>query len=384
MKFALLATAALFLGAASQTAQAEIVVGVGTALSGAVASIGIPNHKGIKAGFEYKGEINGEKIRMVVLDDGSDPSTAARNARKFVEQENVDIIIGTAGAPQTLAMATVAAELKVPMVAISPIAPPPVGEGGPWVVQTPQPMPLLVQGVVDHMAANGVKTVAFIGFADAFGDLLSGSLKAAADKAGIEVVTDERYARTDTTVAAQALKAVARKPDAVMIGGTATPGALPALALSDRRYTGKVYGNHGLISADFLRVAGEKANGIICPTGPVVVAEQLPDENPIKKVALDFRAAYQKANGEPVQDAFAPYAFDGWLVFADAATRALGTGAKPGTPEFKAALREALFTTKEMVGTHAVYNYTPESSLGVDERSRVLVTIDKGEYKLVQ
>ena len=367
----------------SQAAQADILVGFVTGLSGPVSSIGIPNAKGIAAGQAYVGEIGGEKVRVIQLDDGSDPTASTRNARKLAEQDTVDILIGTSGAPQTLAMATAAIEMKVPMIAVSPIAPVPSGDGGPWVVQTPQPTPLLVQGIVDHMKARGLKSVAFIGFSDAFGDLMYESLSASAKAADIKVVANERYARSDSSVTAQLLRALAARPDAIMLGGTGTPGALPVIGLSERGYKGPLYGNHGLISADFLRLAGKAANGIICPTGPVTAAEQLAAGNPIREVALAFRAAFAKANGEAPTDSFSSYSFDGWLVFVDAAKRALATGAKPGSPEFRSALREALFTTKDVVGTQGVYTFTPADRHGVDARARIMVQIEDGHYKLL-
>lgn len=378
----LLASTVLLL-AAPQIAQAEILVGFVTGLSGPVSSIGIPNGKGIAAGQAYVGEIGGEKVRLIQLDDASDATASARNARKLVEQEKVDILMGTSGAPQTLAMATAAIEMKVPMIAVSPIASVPAGEGGPWVVQTPQPMPLLVQGIVDHMKTHGVKTVAFVGFSDALGDLLYDSLSQGAKAADIKVIANERYARSDSSVTAQVLRALAARPDAIMLGGTGTPGALPAIALSERGYKGPLYGNNGMISADFLRLAGKTANGIICPTGPVIAAEQLPAGNPIQKVSLDFRAAFEKANGEVPTESFSSYSFDGWLVFVDAAKRAMATGAKAGTPEFRTALREALFTTKDVVGTQGIYTYTPADRHGVDARARILVQIEDGKYKLL-
>ena len=381
IKKTLLLGAALLLTAAP--AHAEIVIGFVTGLSGPVSSIGIPNAKGLAAGQTYIGEVDGEKVRVIQLDDGSDATASTRNARKLVEQEKVDVLIGTSGAPQTLAMATAAVEMKVPMIAVSPIAPVPPGEGGPWVVQTPQPAPLLVQDIVDHMKKRGLKTVAFIGFSDAFGDLMYNSLVHSAAGADIKVVANERYARSDTSVTAQVLRAVSTKPDAIMLGGTGTPGALPTIALAERGYKGPLYGNHGMISADFLRLAGKSAEGIICPTGPVTAGEQLPESNPIRKIVLAFRAAYEKANGEPPTDAFSPYAFDGWLVFMDAAKRAKATGVTPGTPAFRNALRDALFTTKEVVGTHGVYTYTPADRHGVDDRSRIMVQIENGKYKLL-
>lgn len=377
---AILALAALLWGG---PLRAEITVGFVTGLSGPVSSIGIPNARGVAAGQEYVGTIAGQTVRVIQLDDASDPTAATRNARKLVEQEKVDFLLGTSGAPQTIAMAAVAVEQQVPMVAISPITPPARGEGGPWVAQIPQPVPLLMRGVVEDMLARGVRTVAYIGYSDAFGDLVYDSLSKAALAAGVRTVSDERYARTDTSVTAQVLKAIAARPDAILIGGTGTPGALPAIAVRDRGYAGVVYGNHGLISTDFLRVAGRAAEGIICPTGPVTAAEQLPDGNPVKPVALAFRAAFEKVNGSAPTDGFSAYGFDGYLAFADAARRALATGATPGTPAFRTALRDALFSTKELVGTQGIYTFAADSPAWVDDRARIMIRIENGKWVLL-
>ncbi|WLA68331.1 ABC transporter substrate-binding protein [Bradyrhizobium diazoefficiens] len=377
----LLASTALLL-AVPHIAQADILVGFVTGLSGPVSSIGIPNAKGIAAGQAYVGEIGGEKVRVIQLDDGSDPTSSARNARKLVEQEKVDVLIGTSGAPQTLAMATAAIEMKIPMIAVSPIAPVPPGEGGPWVVQTPQPTPLLLQGIVDNMKAKGLKSVAFIGFSDALGDLFYDSLVQAAKSADIKVIANERYARSDSSVTAQVLRAIAARPDAIMLGGTGTPGALPVIALSERGYKGPLYGNHGMISADFLRLAGKAANGIICPTGPVTAAEQLPASNPIQKVALDFRGL--REGQRRGADGFILVLFLRRLAGVRRCRQACdGNRRQARSPEFRTALRQALFTTKEVVGTQGVYTYTPADRHGVDDRSRILVQIEDGKYKLL-
>src|SRR5262249_41930419 len=198
---------------------------------------------------------------------------------------------------------------------------------------------------------------------------------------GIKITSNERYARADSSVTAQALKIVATRPDAIMTGGSGTPGALPYIALKDRNYGGPIYGMHSLINPDFIPVGGAAVEGAICPTGPVVVAEQLPASNPIRAVAMQFREAYQKANNAPAADAFSAYSFDGWVIFLDAAKRALPSAA-PGTPEFRAALRGAIMSTKEVVGSHGVYSFTPARPYGVDERSRVLVRLVKGNWQL--
>ena len=359
---------------------ADITVGLVTSMTGPGASIGIPYAKGAAAGVVYKDDVNGIKITLVQLDDASDPSTATRDARKLIEQDKVDVLMGAGSTPGTLAITTVGHELKVPVIALAPADVP--GEPGSWMVCIPQPPTLMVSVVVDYMKTTGVKTIGYIGYNDGWGDLVYNGLEKSAD--GIKIVTNERYARADTSVTAQALHIVGAAPDAVMTGGSGTPGALPFIALRERGYTKEIYGTPALINPDFVRVGGAAVEGVIASTGPVVVADQLPDSYPTKKIALEYQAAYQKANNEPARGAFGPYAFDGWLVMLDAAKRALATGAQPGTPEFRTALRDALVTVKDVVGTHGIYNFKPGYSFGVDKRALVLVKLVDGKWKLMQ
>jgi branched-chain amino acid transport system substrate-binding protein len=362
---------------------ADINVGLITSMTGPNASIGIPYAKGTAAGVAYKDEVDGVKIRVQQLDDSSDPTTGARDAHKLIEEDKVDVLMGAGNTPITLAIAAYSREQKVPLISLVPLG----GlsaDASSWLVSIPQPAPLMVAAVVDRMKKTGVKTVGYIGFNDAWGDLVYDALQKSVVGTDLKIVTNERYARTDTSVTAQALRNVAAAPDVVMTGGSGTPGALPFIALGERGYKGKVYGTHGLINPDFVRVGGGAVEGVICPTGPVVVASQLPESNPIRKVAIDYEAAYQKANSEPARGAFAPYAFDGWLVLLNAAKHALAAGTKPGTAEFRQAFRDAMVTTKDLVGTHAVYNFTPGSVSGVDDRSHVLVQLVNGNWKLIE
>ncbi len=361
---------------------ADLKVGFITSLSGPVSSLGIPYNKGIQAAVAYKGTVAGHKVQLIQLDDQSDPSTAARNARKLIDEDKVDVIIGTAGSPGALAIAGVARETKTPLISIANANLP--GPEGEWMVTLPQPAPLMVNAVVERMKASGVRTVGYIGFSDAWGDLVYDSLVPAAKAAGIQVVANERFARADTSVTGQVLKIIAAKPDAVLTGTSGTPGALPYRALAERGWKGQIYGTHALINPDFVRIGGSSVEGLLAPTGPVIVAEQLPAGNPVRKVALDFRSAYEKANGAAPTDAFSAYSFDAWLLFADAAQRAINAKAEPGTPQFRVALRDAIVNTKELVGTHGVYNFKPDNRYGSDERSRVMVRLEKGQWKLVQ
>jgi branched-chain amino acid transport system substrate-binding protein len=268
----------------------------------------------------------------------------------------------------------------VPLLAISPISVAPSDTGERWGLCIPQPPGLMVKVVVDRMKRDGMKNFAYIGFVDAWGDLVYNGAQKPAEADGLKILTNERYARTDTSVMGQVLKMLTTKPDAVLLGGAATQGALPALTLAERGYKGPLYGTPALLNTDFIRVGGKAVEGVQVSAGPVIVAEQLPDDHFSKKISMAFRDAYQKANGAPPTDGFSAYSFDSWLIFLDAAKRTMGK-ATPGTPEFRTALKNALFETKELVGTHAIYTFKPGDSYGVDERSLVLVRLKDGQWK---
>ena len=356
---------------------ADLKVGVISSLSGPVSALGIPYEKGIRAAQAAHPQIAGHNVQLIVLDDASDPTTAGRNARKLVTEDKVDVLIGTSGVPGAMAIAAVARELGTPLISPTPVTLP--GPEGAWTVSVSQPFPMMVAAVVERMKRSGVKTVAYIGFSDALGDLAYDSLVKSAEPAGIKVVANERYARSDASVAGQVLKIVAARPDAVFAGNSGTPGALPYLGLAERGYKGQLYGTHGLINADFVRVGGAAIEGLQVPSGPVLVADQLKADNPIRKVSMDFRAAYQKVHGAAPNDIFSAYTYDAWLLLADAAARTAG---EPGTPAYRTALRDAIMSTKELAGTHGIYNFTPADRYGSDQRAVVIVKSEKGLWKL--
>jgi len=365
--------------ASAQAAKTKaITVGFVTSMSGPVSSLGIPYDQGIKAALAYKPDVAGNAVRFIALDDASDPTNAAKNARKLIEEDNVDILIGSAGSPAALAMATVAAETRTPLISIANANP--QGEPGAWAITVPQPALLMIAGVVEHMKAANVKAVGYIGFSDAWGDLVYDALMKVAPTLGITVTSNERYARSDTSVTGQILKVLATRPDAVIVGGSGTPGALPYLALRERGYTGKLYGTHAIINPDFVRVGGAAVEGLIATTGPVAVFNQLPDSSPTKAISTQFAAALAQAVPGASPNAFSAYSFDAWVIFADAATRAEG---QPGTPAFREALRDALMSVRDVVGTHGVYNFSRASRYGNDERSRVIVRLQQGSWQLV-
>ncbi|MEO8935429.1 MAG: ABC transporter substrate-binding protein [Burkholderiaceae bacterium] len=360
---------------------ADLKVGFITSLSGPISALGIPYNKGAQAAMAYRSEVAGHKIVLIVLDDASDPATAARNARKLVNEDHVDVLIGTSGVPGALAIAAVARETKTPLISPTPVTVP--ADDGGFTVTTSQSFPLMVSTAVEKMKANGVKTVAYIGFSDALGDLAYDSLMKSTEAAGIKVVANERYARSDSSVTGQILKIVSLHPDAVFTGTSGTPGALPYLALAERGYKGGLYGTHGLVNAEFVRVGGTAVDGLMVPSGPVMVADQLPDSNPTKKVSLAFRKVYEKVQGAAPADAFSAYTFDALLLFDNAAERALKKVPEPGTPAFRLALRDAIDETQEFAGTHGVFTFKNGDPNGLDKRGAVMIRLDKGHWKLM-
>jgi branched-chain amino acid transport system substrate-binding protein len=376
IKAVLLAAAAAL---ATASAQADITVGVTVSATGPAASLGIPE----KNTFALMPKtIAGQKMNYIVLDDASDTTAAVANARKLITESKVDIIIGSTTTPNSLAMIDVVAEAQVPMISMAASARivEPVDAKKRWVFKTPQNDIMMSLAIAEHMANAGVKTVAFIGFADAYGEGWFNEFSKAAGVKKLQIVASERYARTDTSVTGQVLKVMAAKPDAVLIGGSGTPAALPQKTLKERGYAGKFYQTHGVANADFLRVGGKDVEGTFLPSGPVLVADQLPASNPVKKSALAYVAAYEAAHGKGSVSTFGGHAWDAGLLMAAAVPSVL-KAAQPGTPAFRSALRDALEQVKDLPGAHGIFNMSANDHLGLDQRARVMVKIEGGTWK---
>ena len=369
------AIAALF--ALTVQAQQPIIIGLSATLTGPNAPIGIPARNALEM---LPKTLAGVPIRGIALDDGGDPGAAVRNFRKLASEDKMDIFIGSTSTPTALAVMDVAVETRTPQLSLAPITWKP--EQLPWVFMVPQPAGLMVEGVVAHMKANNVKTVGFIGFSDGWGELNLQAINRLATSGGYKIVATERYARNDTSVTAQVLKVMAANPDVVYIGASTAPAALPHLALRERGYKGRIYHSPAVINRDFLRVGGKSVEGAIAPTGPMAVAEQLPDSNPIKKVALAFQKEYDAKYGPGGAIVFGAYAYDA-IRLIEAAIPVAVKKAAPGTAEFRAALRDAVEDLKNVVGTHAIYSMTKEDHNGVDARARVMVKVENAGWQLL-
>jgi branched-chain amino acid transport system substrate-binding protein len=355
----------------------EIRIGLTGTFTGPAAALGVPYRQ---ASELFPSEIAGQPVKWIVLDDGGDPATAVKNAHRFIDEEKVDAILGSTSPPGSIAMFDVSIANKTPQLSLAPVPIPDAKRM--WIFNVPQPVPIMVSAIVDHMAARNYKTVGYIGFTDSWGDQNYAALVRLTALKGIKVVGNERYNRVDTSVTAQALKIMSQNPDAVFIGGSASPAVLPHLALRDLGYKGQIYHSHGSVSRPVLEAGGRALEGSIAPTGPVVVADQLPDDHAVKKTALAFIAVYEARWGKGTRNPFAAYGWDSMLIISAAVSEALKAG-QPGTAEFRDGLRKEIESGREVPGTHAVYRYTPDDHYGVDQRARVLVVVKDGAFRLL-
>jgi branched-chain amino acid transport system substrate-binding protein len=370
--------AALAALACSASALADINVGVTISTTGPAASLGIPE----KNTFELlPTTIAGQKVNWIILDDGSDTTRAVTNTRKLISENKVDVVLGSTITPNSLAMVDVAAEAETPMISLAASVRI-IDAANPkskWIFKTPQNDSLMADAIVGHMKANGVKTLGYVGFSDAYGEGWLAEMKRATGVAGITIAAEEKFNRSDASVTGQVLKLIAANADAVIIAGAGTPAATPHKELKARGYKGRIYQTHGVANGDFLRVVGADGNGSFLPSGPMLVYEQLPDSNPIKKVAADYVGKYEAKFGQ--RSTFGGHAWDASMLLQRAIPEALKKG-QPGTKEFRAALRDALEGIKDAVGTHGVFNMTATDHLGFDSRARVMLQIVDGKWVL--
>lgn len=369
-----LATAAAVMIAG--VAQADITVGVSIPLTGPASGLGIPMKNQMAL---WPQSIAGEKLKLIILDDATDPTNGVKNARRFATEDKVDLIIGSATTPVAIAMAEVAAESQTPQLMASP-AQLPAGKDG-WSFRLPQSNAVMSFAVVEHMKKQGVKTVGFLGYTDAYGEGWLKDFTAIAEKSGIKVVASERFARTDTSVTAQALKLVAAHPDAMLIVAAGSGAAMPHKAVIERGYKGKIYQTHAAATRDLMRIGGKDVEGAYVVSGPVIAPEQLLDSNPSKKLALDFVQKYEKANGVGSRNQFAGHSYDALIVLEKAVPIALKK-AKPGSKEFRVALRDALEIMGRTNLAHGVVNWTKDDHWGYTNETGVVVKVVNGDWKV--
>ena len=370
------AATALTALAAATPALADITVGITLPLTGPASGLGIPMQNYFKL---WPNTIAGEKLNVIILDDATDPTKGVQNARRFVTEDKVDLIIGSAATPVAIPIADIAAESGTVQLAASPIGLPPGKDA--WSFRLPQSNDVMAHAMVELMKKQGIKTIGFLGYTDAYGEQWLKAITATAEKAGMKIVATERFARSDTSVTAQALKLTAANPDAMLIVASGSGAAMPHKAVVERGYKGKIYQTHAAATRDLMRIGGKDVEGAFVVSGPAVVGELLPDSHPSKKLALDFVAKYEKAYGPGSRNQFAGHSYDAWIVLEKVVPVALKK-AKPGTKEFRAALKDAIEGMGRTPFAHGIMNWTKDDHWGYTLDTGVMLTVKNGDWAL--
>lgn len=373
---------ALILGSAltATAAQAEVKVGVVTSSTGPIALVGIPQKNTVPLLPTTAG---GETISYISLDDSSDPSATVKAFKKLIEDEKVDAIIGPSGSPNAMGVIQFAAESGTPMLAPVGTAAVvlPMTEDKKWVFKTTQNDELIAKALVGHMVDSGVKTLGMIGTADPYGENWSLVMAKLCAEAGIKLTAVERFQRQDTSITGQSLKVMMSSPDAVLIAAPGSSSVMPETTLKEQGYAGQIYQTHGAALDPFLKLGGQAVEGTILAASLMLVLDEVPD-SPAKEIASKYVADYTAMHGE-TPATFGGNVYDAGLLLQNAIPTALESG-KPGTPEFRSALRDALENTSEMAGTQGVYNMTPEDHSGFDERGRELIQVENNSWTLLK
>jgi len=370
-----LASAVMLL--ASAHAFADVNIGISLSLTGPGSGLGIPMQNEFKL---WPKTIDGEKVNLIILDDATDPGKGVANARRFVTQDKVDMIIGSCITPVAAAIAPVAAEAKTVQLAAAPVGVPPGADH--WLFRLPQGFNVMAHPIIENMKKQGVKTIGFLGYTDAYGELWLKEITKDAEAAGIKVVMAERFARTDTSVTPQALKLVSANPDAILVVASGSGAAMPEMGLVERGYKGKIYQTHAAATPDLVRIGGKEVEGTYVVSGPAVIAEQLPDSHPSKKLAVDFVQKYEAAYGPNSRNQFAAHSYDARIVLTKVLPVALKK-AKPGTPEFRAALRDAIEGMGRTLFSHGVMDWSATDHWGYTNETGVLLKVENGKFVVV-
>ena len=360
----------------STAALAEIKIGVSLSLIGPGSGLGTPMQKQLQL---FPKTIGGEKITVILLDDASDPGKGSANARRFVTEDKVDIIFGSCLTPVAAAMTDIASEAGTVQIAGSPVGVPPGKDK--WLFRLPQSNNVMGHAVIEHMKKQGIKTLGFLGYADVYGQQWLDAVQPELEKAGIKMVGVERFARTDTSVTPQALKLTSANPDAILVVASGSGAAMPQMGLVERGYKGKVYQTHAAATPDLSRIGGKAVEGTFVVSGPALLGDQLADNHPSKKLALDFVQKFEKEFGANTRNQFAGHSYDFQVAMEKAIPLALKK-AKPGTAEFRSAMRDSLETMGRTVFSHGVMNWTPADHWGYTLETGVMTKVVDGKFKV--
>ncbi|HEX6989357.1 MAG TPA: ABC transporter substrate-binding protein [Bacillota bacterium] len=363
-----------------------IRIGLVFSITGNASSLGEPERNTAELFQADYAEINGHPIEWIIEDDESDPTKAVVAVQRLIEEDQVAAVVCCTISPSSMAILDVVQQAGVPNISVAAAASivEPVNERH-WVFKTPQNDALMIDILTDHMADTGIQRVAFIGFNDAYGDSGRAEFERLAPDKGIEVVAVESYARDDTDATAQVTRMAAQNPDAFLIWAI-PPGANVAHRnIHDLQLPQPIYQSHGVANRQFIELGGESVEGTLMPAGKLLVADQLPDDDPQKEVLLAYRDRYEAEYGEGTANTFGGHAWDAMAILAATIEKVLDAGADPADlPAFRTALRDELERTREFVGISGIFNYSADDHHGLDHRAATMITIQNGDWQIVR
>lgn len=381
-----LLTAALAGFAGAALAQ-DIVIGAAIAQTGPASSLGSGEVDALKL-FEKQvndaGGIMGHKLKIVLLDTASDPSKAVLDVRKLITEDNALAVVCCTTSPESLAVIDTVQRAGVPNISLAASASivQPASDRH-WVFKTPPLDSVMVSAEVKDMVAQGVKTLGFIGFNDAYGQGGLNELKKALPGTGIDLLDTESFARTDTNLSSQASKLAEAKPDAILIWAIPPGGNVAQKALQDAGYQGIFYQSYGMTNETFLRLGGASLNGTRLSVLPVIVHDSLPSSLPFASVVQDFVRTYQAAYGS-APSSFAGHAWDAGLILEAASKQVLASTSPGDVKAFRSGLRDAIEGLHGFQAVDGTFDFSPTDHSGLGSTSAVMVTVQDGTYRPVQ
>ena len=357
---------------------AETVYKIGGIFSvtGPASFLGDPEKNSMEMAVEQinkKGGIDGHMLEAVIYDTEGDPSKTVMAVSKLINKDNVIAIIGPSRTPTTLAVVPMVQKSEIPFIScaagnkiVEPVK--------PWVFKTAQSDILAVAAIYKHIKTQDYKTIGIITVENAFGESGKEQLLAQAPEFGLQVVRSETFGGNDSDMTAQLTKIRKENPDAIVCWGTNPGPAVVAKNIEQLDIDIPLYQSHGVASPKFIELAGEAAEGILLPTGKILVADLLPESDPQKAVLTEYIAAYESKFNTAVSG-FGGYAFDAMHMLAKALE---------GTDGDRAQIRENLENTKGHVGVSGIFNFSKTDHNGLDPDAFVMVRIQNGTWELIK
>ena len=377
----LLVIAAVTAAAASQ---AQIKVGVIVSATGPAAALGMPQQKMASL---FPTVVAGQEVKYIVMDDASDSNQAAKAARKLTSEDNVDVIVGPSVNATAFAVLEVAAETKTPMITMAPGSglTSPVDTKRQWVFKGVMDEKIMAEATIRVLAKMGVKSLGVMASSESYGESWVTALPIYAAEHGITVQKPERFGLADVAATGQTIRLISGKPDAVLIAGISTTAAMPHKALKERGYAGPIFQTYGSLNNEFLKVGGRDVEGtVMAASSKFLLLNELPDADPVKQRMVRVVKPYEAAFGRGSAVSYIMSLDDARQIAAYGIEKAVQEKKKPGTTEFRKAVRDAIENSKNLQLSQSSLSFSPTNHTNIDRDSVTLLTVKSGtwtEYK---